>query len=325
MFAERWEVVEPLASGSTSEVYRGVDRQTGEATAIKVMRPEYAARGEALQRFQREARVAQMLTHPHIVAVRDFGADGPQAWIAMELLEGETLEARLERGRPPVADVLDVIDQVARAVDHAHAGGVVHRDMKPDNVFLLAGAAVRVKVLDFGFAKLLNTLESDGLKTASNALLGTPLYMAPEQIRSSATVDPRADLWSLGVVAYELVTGALPFDARATADLLVEILTKPVEPPTRRDARLPAAVDRWALRALARDATQRYPTATELARALRASMDPSLARLAGATTAPHAVARALTPAQRARRALRVAAAVAVCAAVLAIAIRLLRS
>ena len=209
VFAERWEVVAPLASGSTSEVYRGLDRHSGDAVALKVLRADLASNAEALQRFQREGRVALKLSHPHIVEVRDFGSHEGHAWIAMELLEGDTLEAHLGDARMPRESVLAIVEQVAAAVDCAHAAGVVHRDLKPDNVFVLAGDAVRVKVLDFGFAKLLNLLEADGLKTAANALLGTPLYMAPEQVRSSSTVDPRADLWSLGVIAYELLTLSL--------------------------------------------------------------------------------------------------------------------
>ncbi len=323
IFADRWEVLDPLASGSTSEVYRGRDRQTGEPAAIKVMLPEYAVQGDALQRFQREARVAQRLAHPRIVAVKDFGVDQAHPWIAMELLVGETLEERLRREKMRTEAVLEVIDQVASAVDHAHAAGVVHRDMKPDNVFLLEGPSVQVKVLDFGFAKILNSLEGDGLHTASNALLGTPLYMSPEQIRSSATVDPRSDLWSLAVMAYELLTGSTPFVAPSTADLLVQILSKAIEAPTRRAPTLPAAVDRWARRALERDADKRYPTATEMARALRLSLDPAAARLVAASTAPHAaVTVSKKPEPKSRTGLAVAIAVAIAVLLAAIVNRL---
>jgi eukaryotic-like serine/threonine-protein kinase len=326
IFANRWEVLDALASGSTSEVYRGRDRETGAAAAIKVMLPEYALQGESLQRFQREARVAQRLAHPRIVEVRDFGVDDGHPWIAMELLEGETLEARLERGRLSLEDAVAIVEQVASAVDHAHAAGVVHRDMKPDNVFLLDGEGLRVKVLDFGFAKILNALEGDGLQTASNALLGTPLYMSPEQIRSSATVDPRSDLWSLAVMAYELLTGTAPFGARATADLLVEILSKSIDAPSTRVATLPKAVDRWARRALERDVDKRFPSATEMARALRASIDPAAARLIAASTAPHAIVAPPrpAPATTSRKGLVVAIGVAI-AALLALLINRLRS
>lgn len=294
IFAGRWVVDQPLANGSSSEVFRGHDRHTGEAAAIKVLLPEVAEDVQALQRFRREARVTQRLAHPNIVAVRDFGVDHGHPWLAMELLEGETLEARLQRGRLPTSVVLDVIDQIAAAVDHAHGLGVVHRDLKPDNCFLVEGSdpsRVRVKVLDFGFAKLLDALESDGLKTASNAVLGTPLYMAPEQVRSSAAVDSRADLWSLGVIAYELLVGNAPFSGRSAADLFVEILSQPIAAPSTCDPSLPRALDRWMARALHRDPARRFASATEFALALRAAMDPRFAHEVALTTAPHAAVK----------------------------------
>ncbi len=287
VFDGRWVIDGPLARGSTSEVFRGHDRRSGEPAAIKVLLPELAADPTALQRFRREARVARELSHPHIVAVRDFGVDHGHPFIAMELLEGETLETRLERGALEAPLVCAVIAQVAAAVDHAHALGVVHRDLKPDNFFLLAGEGPpRVKVLDFGFAKVLGGLHRDGLKTASNALLGTPLYMAPEQVRSSATVDPRADLWSLGVVAYELLAGEAPFTGRSPADLFVEILTRPIDPPTARRAELPPTLDRWAAQALDRDPARRFGSATELGEALHAALEAPRTHGATAATAP---------------------------------------
>ena len=293
VFAERWVIDGPLASGSTSEGFRGHDQHTHEPAAIKVLRPDFADDAQSLQRFRREARVAQKIAHPHIVAVRDFGVDQGHPWLAMELLEGETLEVRLQRETLPRPLVLDVIDQIAAAVDHAHSLGVVHRDLKPDNCFLVAGAAaLHVKVLDFGFAKLLDAIEGDGLKTASNAVLGTPLYMAPEQGRSSSTVDPRADLWSLGIVAYELLVGDAPFTGRSAADLFVEILSRPIDRPSLRNPALPRPLDRWATRALDRDPAGRFATATELARALRVAMDPAFAHEVAAVTAPHAAVKA---------------------------------
>jgi len=296
VFAERWVIDGPLASGSTSEVFRGHDRGTGEPAAIKVLRPDFADDEQSLQRFRREARVAQKLAHPHIVVVRDFGVDQGHPWLAMERLEGETLEVRLQRETLPRPLVLDIIDQIAAAVDHAHSLGVVHRDLKPDNCFLVADSdPLHVKVLDFGFAKLLDTIEGDGLKTASNAVLGTPLYMAPEQVRSSATVDPRADLWSLGIVAYELLVGDAPFSGRSAADLFVEILSRPIDRPSLRNATLPRLLDRWTARALDRDPAGRFASATELARALRVSMDPRFAHDVAAVTAPHAAVKHAVP------------------------------
>jgi eukaryotic-like serine/threonine-protein kinase len=295
VFGDRWEVLAPLARGSTSVVYRGIDQHNKTPVAIKVLQSQYAANQESVARFEREARVAQEVSHPNIVSVLGHGVDFGFPWIAMELLEGETLETLLCRERLPMHHVVQVIEQIAAAVDHAHTCGVVHRDLKPDNCFVLVTQGpVQIKVLDFGFAKILNALEGDGLRTASNALLGTPLYMAPEQIRSSATVDHRADLWSLGVVAYELLTASPPFETRVTADLLVEILTRSIPPPSQLDTALPIAVDRWASRALERDPDRRFRTATELARSLRSALDPAHARATAVTTSRHAAVQGHT-------------------------------
>jgi serine/threonine-protein kinase len=288
VFANRWALHDVFAHGSTSEVFHGIDRTTGAPVAVKVLRADVAAREDSLQRFRREARVSMRLSHPNIVTVLDCGVDDDRPWIVMELLEGETLETRTARGRLAHPEALDVIDQIAAAVDVAHTAGIVHRDLKPDNVFVLAGdGPPRVKVLDFGFAKVLDALEGDGLQTAANALLGTPLYMAPEQIRSSSTAGTSADLWSLAVVAYELLAGVVPFNARSTADVLVQIVTTPPPPPTSSDASLPPALDRWVARALHPQPERRFATAVALAEALRLAMDPTRAHHAAPTTAPH--------------------------------------
>ena len=272
VFTNRWEIEAPLARGSTSEVFRGHDRATGEPVALKVLQSDYAQNGDAVKRFSREGRVAQELRHPRIVAVRDYGVEGDRPWIAMELLEGETLEARLARERVSVPDVLALTEQVGEALDHAHAHDVIHRDVKPDNCFVLAGCdTFTVKVLDFGFARLAGT-RTDGLQTAYNALLGTPLYMAPEQIRSSRDVDRRADLWSLAVMVYELMVGAPPFDAKNSADLFVEIMSRPIDRPSGRNPALGESVDRWFARALDRDPERRFQSGAELARSLRAAV-----------------------------------------------------
>lgn len=265
---ERWRLDAPLAIGSMGEVFRGTDLRTGEPCAVKVLRAEFIDDGVQVQRFEREARTTLALRHPKVVTVHAFGVVDQRPWIAMELLEGETLERRLERGPLDVESVRAVVSQVAQALDEAHARGIIHRDLKPDNVFVLQGAETRVKVLDFGFAKITDRMMMDGLRTAADTLLGTPLYMAPEQIRSSRDVDHRADLWSLAVMAYELLVGDAPFQEKKIADLFVEILSRPIDPPTSRRPSLPPTLDAWALHALDRDPAQRYQSAAELAAAL---------------------------------------------------------
>lgn len=269
---ERWRIDAPLAIGSMGEVFRGTDLQTGSPCAVKVLRAEFIDDGVQVQRFEREARTTLALRHPRVVTVYASGVLAQRPWIAMELLEGETLERRLERGPLELDAVRAVVAQVGDALDGAHAMGIVHRDLKPDNVFVLEGEGTRVKVLDFGFAKITDRMRMDGLRTAADTLLGTPLYMSPEQIRSSRDVDGRADLWSLAVMAYELLVGEAPFQQKNIADLFVEILTRPIAPPTSRRPSLPSALDVWARRALDRDPARRYQSAGELSTALDAAL-----------------------------------------------------
>ncbi len=273
---DRWEVVGPLDTGSMSVVLCGRAVADGHAVAIKVMKPDVARDPIAVQRCVREARVTQGLTHPNIVRVEGTGiASDGRPYIIMELLVGETLEVCVGRGRLDPDRAAAVIVQVAAAIDAAHAAGIVHRDLKPDNVFLLDAAEgeVRIKILDFGFARLMVTTEGpDGFRTESNALLGTPLYMAPEQIRDSRNADFRADLWSLGVMAYELLVGAAPFASRSVVDLFIEILSAPITAPSSRVAGLPETLDGWVVRALDRSPQRRFQSGKELADALTAAL-----------------------------------------------------
>lgn len=307
----RWRLDEILAVGSMGEVFRGTDLLDGSACAVKVLRAEFIDDGVQVQRFEREARTTLSLRHPNVVTVHASGVLGDRPWIAMELLEGESLERRLERGALSRDDTLAVVRQVAAALDDAHGRGVIHRDLKPDNVFVLAGEPLRVKVLDFGFAKVTDRLLMDGLRTAADTLLGTPLYMAPEQIRSSRDVDHRADLWSLGVMAYELLLGEAPFRQRKIADLFVEILTSPIAPPTQVRPEMPAALDAWAVVALSRDPERRYQTGGSLAEGLA----NALQGIGPASTAP------APPPNAGRQALAVAFAVSVVGVLLALLLR----
>lgn len=283
---ERWRIDTPLAMGSMGEVFRGTDLREGTPCAIKVLRPEFVDDGVQVQRFAREARTTLALRHPNIVRVHAWGVWNDRPWIAMELLQGESLEQRLARGPLPPDNVVAVLSQMAAALDAAHDRGVVHRDLKPDNVFVLDTADVTIKVLDFGFAKITDQRAADGLRTAADTLLGTPLYMAPEQIRASRAVDHRADLWSLGVVAYELVVGEAPFQSTKIADLFVEILTAPVLPPSARRPGLPEALDAWVRHALARNPAHRYARAGEMARTFAAALRGEAPPAPGAAAIP---------------------------------------
>ncbi len=275
MIDDRWELLSPIATGSCGEVLAAREATTGRPVAVKVMRSDLLSDPVSVTRFEREAVATASIHHPNVVSVLAHGRHEGRPYLVMELLLGETLETRLARGPLPLAEALATVTQIAHALDAAHARGVIHRDLKPDNVFLVTGDdAVTVRVLDFGYAKLAEHLIGDAGLTGANALLGTPLYMAPEQVQASREVDARADLWSLGVVAYELVVGRAPFPSTNLADLFVEILTAPIPKPSVVNPALPPAVDAWCARALARPREQRPATGAALAEELAAALRP---------------------------------------------------
>ncbi len=190
-----------LKRGGMGALYVARDAHTGESVALKVLDLEGPSQSA---RFERECRIAERLHHPHIVAGRGYGRTSQGTpWFAMELLDGEDLETRLRRGRLEAADAVALAAQVCEALRYAHQRGVVHRDVKPANIFLLRGPSLRVKVLDFGVARLADAPSLTG----TDVPVGTPSYMAPEQARGDRGVDARCDVWSLGVVLYECVAG----------------------------------------------------------------------------------------------------------------------
>jgi eukaryotic-like serine/threonine-protein kinase len=239
-----------LARGSMGLVFRALDTRHGRNVALKLLGPPLAADPRARARFQREVRAASALDHPNVGSV--FGleeADEPvpgQLFITMALYEGETLEHRLRRGALPAGEAASILGQIAAGLAAAHTAGIVHRDLKPANVMLVPAsvsqrAASEVRILDFGLAKLLGSAGGAPSLTASDEMLGTLAYIAPEQIRG-APVDPRVDLWSLGVVAYEMLAGVRPFEAHSGAALLYGILGDEPPPLKQRRPGLPEAL-----------------------------------------------------------------------------------
>lgn len=249
----------------------------GTTVAVKFIHADLGSRRpEAIQRFQREAKAAAQIDSPHVVKIFDFGlGHGGEPYMAMELLSGCTLSQWLERlKRLILQDTVRLVVQVARALDAAHRACLVHRDIKPENIFVLDDRfEMFVKVLDFGVAK--HTQLGRKL-TARGTKLGTPYYMSPEQIRSAADIDARADLWALAVVAYEALAGALPFAGSDLATVFRNVLAANVRPITTMlppDA--PAALDVWFAHAFHADIGARWQTARELAESLRRIIDPN--------------------------------------------------
>jgi serine/threonine-protein kinase len=260
----RYEVHGLLGEGSMGRVYRAFDPLARRAVAIKTLKPEFLAGPEAeeyLRRFRREAQAAARLVHPNIITIFDVGDD----YFVMELLEGATLQAVLgQKGRFDAAEALAVLGPVAEALDYAHAEGTVHRDIKPANIMVLADG--RPKVMDFGVARL-----ASGVSTASGQVLGSPAYMAPEQVtRSEAT--RATDLFSLGIVAYEMLTGHRPFEGEGIAPTLYRVVNEDPEPPSRFRPELPPACDDAFRRALAKDPAARFAGAGSFVSTLAAGL-----------------------------------------------------
>lgn len=236
--------------------------------AVKFMSPLFIAHAEMRARFEREAKAAALLRSPYVVQVYDYGVEEDTPYIVMELLEGEDLHARLKRERnlTPLS-MAKIVVPVCKALRRAHDAGLVHRDLKPANIFLATNADEEtVKILDFGIVKATGTT-LPGLRTSGPMLMGSPQYMAPEQVLDHLAVDHRADLWSLGIILFRCLVGRNPFASKGHADLLLEICSGQVPSASALAPGLGPDVDRFFERALARDPAQRFQTAAELAEA----------------------------------------------------------
>ena len=250
-------------------VYEAEDMRLGRRVAIKFLPEDAQTDQEAVQRFLREAKVVSNLNHPHICTLHDVGIHDGKQFMVMELLQGQSLKDRIGRGALPVDETLELGAQMADALDAAHAQGVVHRDIKPANLFVTNRGLL--KVLDFGVAKLGHskgrdldaTFAASDQLTTMGTTIGTVSYMSPEQARGQA-IDARSDVFSSGVVLYEMATGQLPFTGATVATIFEGLLTKPPVPPSQLNANLPAEFDRIIAKALEKDAEMRYQGAAEL-------------------------------------------------------------
>ncbi|MBI4705998.1 MAG: serine/threonine protein kinase [Deltaproteobacteria bacterium] len=280
-------LVRPLGEGGMGRVWLAEHLALQAPVAVKfistqVPKSELAA---LIERFQREATAAARINDPHVVDIKDYGvmSDGAP-FIVMELLEGESLGARLSRvGRLGLPEAALVVSQTAKALRAAHALGVVHRDIKPENIFLLtAHDELFVKVLDFGIAKLAGTAPLGRRLTDTGAMLGTPHYMAPEQLLTPKDVDHRADLWALGVVAYEMLAGEPPFTGETATALCIAICAAQFAPPSSANPEVPPPLDKWFSHALHREREHRFQSAKEMAVAFGAA---AVSGAAGASAA----------------------------------------
>jgi serine/threonine-protein kinase len=278
-----------LGQGAMGTVYEGHHTGAGKRVALKVMHRELLAYPELAARFRREAKVTSELNHPHIVSVYGFGTTpAGQPYLVMEFLEGEDLQTRLERVGPlPPETVVQIVNHVASALAETHAAGVVHRDLKTDNVFLVRGpdGGVFAKVVDFGLSKVLKT--SATKLTVARAVFGTPEFMAPEQAEGRQdAIDHRSDQWSLACLAWFSWTACLPFtgpDVNATLNQVISAVPTPVSPGAPR---IPAEVDKVLRKALSKDRADRFPTIRAFARAFEAAALPGRASAEAARRAP---------------------------------------
>jgi eukaryotic-like serine/threonine-protein kinase len=270
-----FRIVSLLGVGGMGEVYLADDTRLSRKVALKLLPPQFTVNADSVRRFEQEARAASALNHPNIVTIYEIGESNSARFIATEFVDGQTLRDHMASTRMSVAEVLHVARQVASALATAHAAGIVHRDIKPDNIMLRRDRIV--KVLDFGLAKLvpnqLAAVDSEGptrpmVRTSPGIVMGTVKYMSPEQARGEE-VDARTDIWSLGVVLYEMLTGSVPFDGRTMSDVLAAILR--AEPPalTGSGSEILAELERIVKKALSKDREGRYQGVEDLASDLK--------------------------------------------------------
>jgi serine/threonine protein kinase len=335
-----YRIVKKLGEGGMGSVYVAQHSLLGRRAAIKVLLPALSSQREIVDRFFNEARATTAVTDPGIVQVFDFGFDAERgAYIVMELLDGESLEARLRRGAISVADALRLTRQVAGSLAAAHARGIVHRDLKPDNIFIVRDAEAqggeRPKILDFGIAKL-SAADGDRTRTRTGMVMGTPIYMSPEQCRGAGAIDHRADIYSLGCVLYHLLAGRPPFDFEGIGEIISAHLREPPTPPSLYAPGLPPAIEGIVLRCLEKNPDDRFASMTEL----QLACESQLAKISGigaatiaissppappAITTMRGAAGETTPVRTSHRGAWLAAAVTVVAAAAAIVFTLQRS
>lgn len=271
LLGAKYRVQSVLGAGAMGRVLRAQNELTGKAVALKWMHPEVASTPNASERLLREARAAAQLKHPNVVDIYDIVHEGSTLFLVMELLEGETLSAFLRRNpQPPLSEFIALLLQALEGVAAAHDRGVIHRDLKPDNIFLVRAQGteeVRVKVVDFGVAKLTGQLAPT--ITAAGSAVGTPFYMSLEQLRGDRDIDGRSDVYAFGVMLYEAITGRMPYRASSLTELAIRVATGNAPPVKQLRPDVPTSLAGIVDRACARDREQRFPSARALIGELR--------------------------------------------------------
>ncbi len=268
----RYEIVQDVGEGGMGTVYQARDRELERMVALKVIRPDLAGSHEMLERFKKELILARQITHPNIVRIYDLGVADGYRFITMEFIEGHDLGKLLaERGKMPASGAAEIMLQVSRALEAAHAQGIIHRDLKPQNIMVADNG--RVAVMDFGIAHAdessPSSMEPQPTLTQPGTLLGTPTYMSPEQARCEK-VDARSDIFSAGIIFYELLTGKQPHEARTPQAMLAKRMTETAPSPAKLEPSTPRAVNRIVARCLEIDCSRRYQNAAQLTHDLQA-------------------------------------------------------
>lgn len=258
--ASRFEVGEKLGEGAVSIVHRGIDRELGRPVALKFLREGLVSSDTVRERFHREAQSLARMDHPHVVKVHDVGEMGGRLFLVMELVDGGSLSHLLMNEPRASRRAIALLEQAARGVHHAHERGIVHRDLKPDNILVARGT--EAKVADFGLAHLAQAGTS---LTRTGSVLGTPLYMAPEQVDGRPGIDARTDVYALGAILYQMLTGRPPHDAETASQIYEKILREDPEAPQKIDPAVPRELEAVAMKAMEKEPAHRYPSAGELA------------------------------------------------------------
>jgi serine/threonine protein kinase len=273
-----YRVMTQLGSGGMATVFRAYHPSLDRYVAIKVLHPALKQDPQFFERFKREARIVANLEHPSIIPVYDFSDHHGEPYLVMRFIEGDTLKGKMDASPMPAADILKIMRPICQALDYAHKQGVLHRDIKPSNIMVSTDGTVLLT--DFGLARMVQAGEST---LSQDMMVGTPQYISPEQAQGESQLDGRTDIYSLGVVLYEMLTGRVPFNADTPFATVHDHIYTPLPLPSDINPKISPDVERLLLKALAKDPSDRYTTADDLLRALETTLYPTAPN---AATAP---------------------------------------